>query len=302
MSQSNKIQQFMFDQSRQVRIVQDESGVPWFVAKDVCDVLEIVNSRDAVFNLDEDEKGVAKADTPGGPQEMITISESGLYTLIIRSNKPMAKPFRRWVTHEVLPAIRKHGVYVADEVAGGQAPGLDKESGPAPDSLGAWAARRLVFCPDLWVGTMDCYADYARWCRDKGMACHLGRNRFQAEMIRRFRVGKTRMRNMGTGRPGAHVFVGVGPAGVAASDPVEDAIGALVEVLTGLEQLIGMAGWARTRMAETVGYSNGFVQQVLDGRQPLVPFVVIEKMARALGYDVAAVVEFSRNVLPMGGK
>lgn len=96
-----------------VRVVRIDNDF-WFVAKDICDLLEIVNNRDAVSYLDEDEKGVGKVYTPGGTQEMVIISESGLYTLLIRSNKPQARPFRRWVTKEVLPAIRKYGSYSTD--------------------------------------------------------------------------------------------------------------------------------------------------------------------------------------------
>lgn len=94
-----------------VRVV-DVNGEPWFVAKDVCECLDIGNSRDAVAALDEDEKGVDSIDTPGGAQEMSIISEAGLYSLILRSRKPEAKVFKRWITHEVLPAIRKHGGYL----------------------------------------------------------------------------------------------------------------------------------------------------------------------------------------------
>ena len=93
-----------------VRVV-DVNGEPWFVAKDVCECLDIGNSRDAVAALDEDEKGVDSIDTPGGAQEMSIISEAGLYSLILRSRKPEAKAFKRWITHEVLPAIRKTGGY-----------------------------------------------------------------------------------------------------------------------------------------------------------------------------------------------
>ncbi len=87
------------------------SGEIWFVAKDVCDILEITKYRDAISKLDDDERGLAKVDTLGGTQDMAIISEPGLYTLLMRSNKPEAKPFRRWVTHDVLPAIRKTGSY-----------------------------------------------------------------------------------------------------------------------------------------------------------------------------------------------
>lgn len=94
-----------------VRIV-DREGDPWFVAADVCRVLELSNPRQAIDALEEDEKGVSTSDTLGGPQEMNIISESGLYTLIFKSRKPKAKEFRRWVTGEVLPAIRKTGAYL----------------------------------------------------------------------------------------------------------------------------------------------------------------------------------------------
>lgn len=88
-------------------------GETWFVAKDVCDILEIQNVSQAIENLDDDEKGISKTYTPGGMQDMTIISEAGLYTLLVRSNKDEAKPFRRWVTHDVLPSIRKTGSYTA---------------------------------------------------------------------------------------------------------------------------------------------------------------------------------------------
>lgn len=100
---------FDFNQTP-VRVV-DVDGEPWFVAADVCRVLDIANSSDAVAVLDADEKGVANTDTLGGRQEMRTVSESGLYALVFRSRKEEAKAFRRWVTKEVLPAIRKTGRY-----------------------------------------------------------------------------------------------------------------------------------------------------------------------------------------------
>ena len=108
----NDIQIFNF-QSNEVRVVKDDNGEPWFVAKDVCDVLGLTNSRVAVSPLDEDEKGVSKVYTPAGEQKMCVINESGLYALVIRSNKPNARKFRKWVTSEVLPSIRKHGGYIA---------------------------------------------------------------------------------------------------------------------------------------------------------------------------------------------
>ena len=88
---------------------------PWFVAKDACDCLKITNVSQACQTLDEDEKGITKVYTLGGSQDMMLISESGLYTLIMRSNKPEAKVFRKWVTSEVLPSIRKTGKYAVKE-------------------------------------------------------------------------------------------------------------------------------------------------------------------------------------------
>lgn len=108
--EQNSLQVFAFDGCN-VRVVMKD-GIPWFVAKDVCTVLGIKNARDAVARaLDADEKGVAKTDTLGGEQEMTIINESGLYTLIMRSIRPDAKRFRKWVTSEVLPAIRQTGSY-----------------------------------------------------------------------------------------------------------------------------------------------------------------------------------------------
>ena len=96
----------------EVRVMMKD-GEPWFVAKDVCSTLEIQNGRDTVNKcLDEDERGVATVYTRGGNQKMVIISEAGLYSLTLRSRSPKAKPFKRWVTHEVLPAIRKTGGYL----------------------------------------------------------------------------------------------------------------------------------------------------------------------------------------------
>ena len=87
----------------------EKDGEPWWVAKDVCNILEIDNSRQATSYLDNDEKDVISNDTPSGIQSMTVISEAGLYSLILRSRKPEAKAFKRWITHDVLPTIRKTG-------------------------------------------------------------------------------------------------------------------------------------------------------------------------------------------------
>jgi prophage antirepressor-like protein len=97
-------------EDRKVRVVI-VNNEPWFVAKDVCEVLEISKHRDAVSRLDDDERGSVLVDTPGGKQEMTAVNEYGIYSLVMTSRKPEAKKFKRWVTHEVLPAIRKTGSY-----------------------------------------------------------------------------------------------------------------------------------------------------------------------------------------------
>lgn len=93
-----------------VRVIEVDSN-PWFVAADVCAVLDIGNSRQALTRLDDDEKGVITADTPGGAQEVAVINESGLYSLVLTSRKPSAKRFKKWVTADVLPTIRRTGSY-----------------------------------------------------------------------------------------------------------------------------------------------------------------------------------------------
>ena len=105
-----QLQHFNFD-GNNIKAHIDDQGNPWFVAKEICDVLDISNSRDALTRLDEDEKGVATNDTLGGQQVFGTINESGLYSLILTSRKPEAKRFKKWVTTEVLPSIRKTGGY-----------------------------------------------------------------------------------------------------------------------------------------------------------------------------------------------
>lgn len=104
------LQIFNNDRFGQVRIVPVD-GELMFVAKDVCDCLEITKYRDAISRLDSDERGSVKLDTPGGKQEIAAINEYGLYNLVLSSRKPEAKEFKRWITHDVIPAIRKTGSY-----------------------------------------------------------------------------------------------------------------------------------------------------------------------------------------------
>ena len=91
-------------------VVKD--GEPWFVAADVCRALEIGDTHKAVERLDDDEKGRSLIPTLGGEQELLIVNEPGLYTLVLGSRKPEARAFKRWITHEVIPSIRKHGGYL----------------------------------------------------------------------------------------------------------------------------------------------------------------------------------------------
>lgn len=106
------IQAFDSPEFGQLRVVQGEDGEPWFVAKDVCDALGLGRQQDSTRYLDDDEKGECLVNTPSGEQRMVTVSEAGLYSLVLKSRKPEARAFKRWVTHEVLPSIRKSGGYM----------------------------------------------------------------------------------------------------------------------------------------------------------------------------------------------
>jgi prophage antirepressor-like protein len=107
--QSAQVIPFHFEANQVRTLLIDDQ--PWFVATDICGALEIRNNRDALSRLDDDEKGVANTDTLGGTQGVGIINESGLYSLILSSRKAEAKRFKKWVTAEVLPAIRKRGRY-----------------------------------------------------------------------------------------------------------------------------------------------------------------------------------------------
>ncbi len=103
------LQLFKFEH-QPVRVVLVD-GEPWFVARDICTALGLTNLSMALGRLDDDEKGVTQIDTPGGTQRMATVNESGMYSLVLRSDKKEAARFRRWVTHKVLPEIRRTGSY-----------------------------------------------------------------------------------------------------------------------------------------------------------------------------------------------
>lgn len=112
----NKLQLFKFE-NQQVRTLKIDDE-PYFVGKDVAEILGYSNTRDALNrHVESEDKGVVKLDTPGGKQDQTIVNESGMYSLILSSKLPTAKKFKRWVTSEVLPAIRKHGAYMTDEKA-----------------------------------------------------------------------------------------------------------------------------------------------------------------------------------------
>ena len=114
MTSTNEVTVFENDQFGSIRtIIRDDE--PWFVAADVCRALELGDTHKAVERLDDDEKGRSSIPTPGGAQELLIVNEPGLYALVLGSRKPEAKVFKRWITHEVIPAIRKHGGYLTPQ-------------------------------------------------------------------------------------------------------------------------------------------------------------------------------------------
>lgn len=120
-------------------------GDPWFVVKDLCNILEIVKIDSAIRCLDDDEKGTHSVSTPGGNQELSVASESGMYCLVLRSRKPQAKEFRKWVTSEVLPSIRKTGKYqVTSDDSVGATPETTKQL-PQPKDEVIYSAIELSF-------------------------------------------------------------------------------------------------------------------------------------------------------------
>ena len=106
---SNSLQLFE-NTDWKIRVIMRD-GEPWFVAKDACDCLDLGNISQTCSRLDDDERGIISNDTPSGKQEMLIVSEPGLYSLVGSSKKQEAKAFKRWVNHEVLPSIRKTGGY-----------------------------------------------------------------------------------------------------------------------------------------------------------------------------------------------
>ena len=162
-------QVFRFKDAFPVRIA-DRNGDPWFIAADVCKALDLVNPRKAVTQLDEDERATVTFSDGGQPRKFNIISESGLYALIIRSSKPAAREFRKWITAEVLPAIRKNGAYALP----GSPDLIDPEDDPAKRTtaeLVEQTNRRLAAGENIPPHVLRYVAEVARiasgvWYRD----------------------------------------------------------------------------------------------------------------------------------------
>jgi len=149
----NELQVFKYTATAEVRTVIKD-GAPWFVLKDVCDVLGLSNPTVVAARLDADE--VTKFDLGGLSGEINIVNEPGLYNVILRSDKPEAKAFKRWVTHEVLPAIRKYGLYAT--------PGTVEEM---LDELQKTAARRVTL-REIAEITGAAYRTVARYAKKAG--------------------------------------------------------------------------------------------------------------------------------------
>jgi prophage antirepressor-like protein len=172
---------FAYD-GHQVRVITDEQGMPWFVATDVCAVLGVGNSRQALTRLDDDEKGVISNDTLGGTQSLSTVNESGLYSLILGSRKPEARAFKRWVTHDVLPSIRKTGHYAISGPA-------DRQPSPAHLSPFRMEDLQSILSDDAPVTTRLVLPRL-------GLPVTLSNQMALAAALRRFGYAKRRVRTM----------------------------------------------------------------------------------------------------------
>lgn len=153
---------FRYAEARELRTVVVD-GEPWFVANDVTAILGVGNTSQALSYLDDDERGVITSDTLGGPQLVSIVSEPGLYSLILRSRKAEAKPFKRWVAHDVIPSIRKTGSY-------GAAKALPKDYASALRELAAQVEatelakvriRELEPAASAWAALVEATGDYS---------------------------------------------------------------------------------------------------------------------------------------------
>lgn len=184
--------QLAFDfEQLQVRTLV-EGKIIWFALIDVCKVLDIADYKQVYDRLDDDERGVGKIYTPGGVQEMRCVNEPGLYEVIIRSNSEKAKPFRRWITHEVLPAIRQKGYYalMSDEQLlkllkerHKEKPHFIREAQIALDEQRAfdkWSIDSRI--KDLWGKRFE--LSYGEYTRELVAICNHSISRYNSEMTR----------------------------------------------------------------------------------------------------------------------
>ncbi|WP_052047882.1 MULTISPECIES: BRO family protein [Nocardiaceae] len=172
--------QYLHTELRSV-LIDDE---PWFVARDICNALDLSNVTMAMQRLTADEKGVNRIDTPGGPQQMAVVSESGMYALVLRSDKPDAVKFRRWVTSEVLPSIRKTGSYSS-------APAL---SGPELLAHAVIEAQAMIVAKDERIAELEPKAAVAEKILDAD-GDYSVRDAAQALTRAGIKVGATRLFN-----------------------------------------------------------------------------------------------------------
>lgn len=151
------INPLLFEEEHLVRQI-DKDGELWFAGLDVCRVLGIKDHKQALERLDEDERGRYTIPTPGGDQDMIVVSEAGVYRLVFTSRKPVAERFKRWLAHEVIPAIRRTGHY--GQPATGEVMADAPERRPFPD----WPMEELRTkrgCVDMYRLLYGCMA--AQW-------------------------------------------------------------------------------------------------------------------------------------------
>lgn len=191
MTNKQEAKVFTFNENNKPVRVELVDGEPWFVAKDVCDALGIEKYRDALGRLEDDEKGCpVTVDTLGGPQKMSAVNESGLYNLIFQSRKPEAKKFRKWVTGEVLPSIRKTGRYEVN----GQT-GLNGRAGSAAVAVRR-GPRRATAAELMTVELMNLLwlIDESLFLGDrKAVAMELGVSRVTVNNVLRGRVRNARV-------------------------------------------------------------------------------------------------------------
>jgi prophage antirepressor-like protein len=162
-----------------VRIATDEHGEPWFVLRDLCAVLGTRNVADVAARLDDDMKGIGSIDTLGGPQQMTTVTEAGMYEVIVRSDSESARPFRRWITTEVLPGIRRTGSYGAPSF---DLTNLDDVALLVQAAMTALTRVRELEPPAAaWTAMVDASGDYslrdAAQILDRDPAITTGQNR-----------------------------------------------------------------------------------------------------------------------------